>query len=146
MWSIGRSCWWSCDIFRCKSSTCDGTLLLLDLVAVDDTWLGLDSAGRVAVRRREIHFVLRRSMCRSLVLLQSSFIVESTITCNAFQCMILLTMPRKSQGCPEDSRTFVTREIVTGIFVCRESYFGIAKKPETVRTLESVVCLNVLLE
>jgi hypothetical protein len=55
-------------------------------------------------------------------------------------------MLRKSQGCLEDSRTSVTREIVTGIFVCRESYFGIAEKPETVRTLESVVCLNVLLE
>ena len=145
MWSIGRSCWRSCDIFWCKSSTCDGTLLLLDLMAVDDTWLGLGSAGCVAVRRREIDFILR-SMCQSLVLLQSSFIVECTVTSNAFQCMILLIMLRKSQGCLEDSRTFVTREIVTGIFVFRESYFGIAKKPETVRTLESVVCLTVLLE
>jgi hypothetical protein len=85
-------------------------------------------------------------MCQSLVLLQSSFVVESTITSNAFQSMILLIMLRKSQGCLEDSRTFVTREVVTGIFVCTESYFGITEKPETVRTLESVVCLNVLLE
>jgi len=139
MWSVGGSCWRSCDIFRCKSSTCGGTLLLLVLLAVDDTWLGLESAGWVTMRRRGFHDVVRSRMCQGLVLLQSSFIVESTITSNAFQCMIFLIMLRKSQGCLEGSRTFVTREIVTGIFVGRESNFGIAKKPEAMRTLEGVV-------